>query len=99
MILNDTNGSQNVLISSSGNSYWNAPSARFSIGTTVNTTDLFRVNGTTFSNNIMTWNPQNDNRSGIAWRFGEASIASVTPNRRLRVSVNGTEYYIGAIEV
>jgi hypothetical protein len=99
MILVDTNGSQNVLISSSGNSYWNAPSARFSIGTTVNTTDLFRVNGTTFSNNIMTWNPQNDNRSGIAWRFGEASIASVTPNRRLRVSVGGTEYYIGAVEV
>ena len=99
MILVDTNGSQNVLISSSGNSYWNAPSARFSIGTTVNTTDLFRVNGTTFSNDIMTWNPQNDNRSGIAWRFGEASIASITPNRRLRVNVGGTEYYIGAIEV
>jgi hypothetical protein len=99
MILVDTNGSQNVLISSSGNSYWNAPSARFSIGTTVNTTDLFRVNGTTFSNDIMTWNPQNDNRSGIAWRFGEASIASITPNRRLRVNVGGIEYYIGAIEV
>ena len=99
MILVDTNGSQNVLISSSANSYWNAPSARFSIGTTVNTTDLFRVNGTTFSNDIMTWNPQNDNRSGIAWRFGEASIASVTPNRRLRVNVGGIEYYIGAMEV
>jgi hypothetical protein len=99
MILNDTNGSQNVLISSSGNSYWNAPSARFSIGTNVNTTDLFRVNGTTFSNDIMTWNPQNDNRSGIAWRFGEATIASVTPNRRLRVNVGGIEYYIGAMEV
>jgi hypothetical protein len=99
MILVDTNGSQNVLISSSGNSYWNAPSARFSIGTTFNTTDLFRVNGTTFSNDIMTWNPSNDNRSGVAWRLGAATIGAVTPNRRLRVNVGGMEYFIGAVEV
>jgi hypothetical protein len=47
----------------------------------------------------MTWNPENDNRSGVAWRLGAASIASITPNRRLRVSVGGVEYYIGAVEV
>jgi hypothetical protein len=99
MILVDTNGSQNVLISSSGNSYWNAPSARFSIGTTVNTTDLFRVNGNTFTNTLMTWNPQNDNRSGVEWRFGSATIGTDIPNRRLRVSVGGMEYYIAAVEV
>ena len=69
------------------------------IGTTTSTTDTLRVNGTSFSNTIMTWNPENDNRSGITWRLGGVSNASITPNRRLRVNVGGVEYYIGAVEV
>jgi hypothetical protein len=47
----------------------------------------------------MTWNPENDNRSGVEWRFGAATIGTDTPNRRLRVSVGGMEYYIAAVEV
>jgi hypothetical protein len=69
------------------------------IGSDSDTGDKLRVNGTTFSNNIMTWNPQNDNRSGVAWRLGAASIGTDTLNRRLRVNVGGVEYYIGAVEV
>ena len=70
------------------------------IGTTSNAAaDKLRVNGNTFTNTLMTWNPQNDNRSGVEWRFGAASIASITPNRRLRVNVGGIEYYIAAVEV
>ena len=69
------------------------------IGTTTDSGDKLRVNGTSFSNTIMTWNPENDNRSGIAWRLGGVSNASITPNRRLRVNVGGVEYYIGAVEV
>jgi hypothetical protein len=69
------------------------------IGTTTDTSDKLRVNGTTFSNNIMTWNPANDNRSGVAWRLGAASIGTDILNRRLRVNVGGVEYYIGAVEV
>jgi hypothetical protein len=88
--LTDSTSNIRMIIASNGNVL---------IGTTDNPGDKLRVNGTTFSNEIMTWNPQNDNRSGIAWRFGEASIASVTPNRRLRVNVGGIEYYIGAMEV
>jgi hypothetical protein len=70
------------------------------IGTTSNAAaDKLRVNGNTFTNTLMTWNPENDNRSGVAWRLGSATIGAVTPNRRLRVSVDGMEYYIGAVEV
>jgi hypothetical protein len=69
------------------------------IGTITDTSDKLRVNGTTFSNNIMTWNPANDNRSGVAWRLGAASIGTDILNRRLRVNVGGVEYYIGAVEV
>jgi hypothetical protein len=69
------------------------------IGTQTDSGDKLRVNGTTFSNDIMTWNPQNDNRSGVAWRLGAATIGAVTPNRRLRVNVGGMEYFIGAVEV
>jgi hypothetical protein len=70
------------------------------IGTTSNAAaDKLRVNGNTFTNTLMTWNPQNDNRSGVEWRFGAATIGTDTPNRRLRVSVGGMEYYIAAVEV
>ena len=69
------------------------------IGTTSNSGDKLRVNGTTFTNEIMTWNPQNDNRSGVAWRLGAATIGTDILNRRLRVNVGGVEYYIGAVEV
>jgi hypothetical protein len=69
------------------------------IGTTTNSGDKLRVNGTTFTNDIMTYNPQNDNRSGVAWRLGAATIGTDTLNRRLRVNVGGVEYYIGAVEV
>jgi hypothetical protein len=70
------------------------------IGTTSNAAaDKLRVNGNTFTNTIMTWNPENDNRSGVAWRLGAATIGAVTPNRRLRVNVGGVEYFIGAVEV
>jgi uncharacterized protein YaiE (UPF0345 family) len=69
------------------------------IGTTTDPGDKLRVNGNTFTNTIMTWNPENDNRSGVAWRLGAASIATITPNRRLRVNVGGVEYYIAAVEV
>jgi hypothetical protein len=69
------------------------------IGTTTNTGDKLRVNGNTFTNTLMTWNPENDNRSGVEWRFGAASTLSITPNRRLRVSVGGVEYWIAAAEV
>jgi hypothetical protein len=98
MILRASNGSTNVKISSTGDSYWAAPSAKFSIGTSINTTDLLRVNGNTFTNTIRTFNPENDNRS-VEWRLGSASIATITPNRRLRVSVDGIEYYIAAVEI
>jgi len=69
------------------------------IGTTSDSGDRLRVNGTTFTNEIMTYNPQNDNRSGVNWRLGAASIGTDTLNRRLRVNVGGVEYYIGAVEV
>ena len=69
------------------------------IGTTTDSGDKLRVNGTTFSNEIMTLLPEAESRSNINWRFGAASIASITPNRRLRVKVGGVEYYIGAVEV
>jgi hypothetical protein len=69
------------------------------IGTTTDSGDKLRVNGTTFTNDIMTFNPQNDNRSGVAWRLGAATIGTDTLNRRLRVNVGGVEYYIGAVEV
>jgi hypothetical protein len=69
------------------------------IGTITDSGDRLRVNGTTFSNDIMTWNPANDNRSGVAWRLGAASIGTDIPNRRLRVNVGGVEYYIAAVEV
>jgi len=69
------------------------------VGTQTDSGDKLRVNGNSFSNTIMTWNPQNDNRSGVAWRLGSASILTVIPNRALRVNVGGVEYYIGAIEV
>ena len=69
------------------------------IGTGTDSGDKLRVAGTTFSNEIMTLLPEAESRSGINWRFGAASIASITPNRRLRVKVGGIEYYIGAVEV
>jgi hypothetical protein len=69
------------------------------IGTTTDSGDKLRVDGNTFTNTIMTWNPQNDNRSGVAWRLGAATIGTDTLNRRLRVNVGGVEYYIGAVEV
>jgi len=69
------------------------------IGTQTDTGDKLRVAGTTFTNELMTLSPENESRSGINWRFGAASIASITPNRRLRVKVGGVEYYIGAVEV
>ena len=69
------------------------------IGTITDSGDKLRVNGTTFTNDIMTWNPQNDNRSGVAWRLGAATIGTDILNRRLRVNVGGVEYYIGAVEV
>jgi hypothetical protein len=69
------------------------------LGTTTDSGDKLRVAGTTFTNEIMTLFPEAESRSGINWRFGAASIASITPNRRLRVKVGGVEYYIGAVEV
>jgi hypothetical protein len=69
------------------------------VGTNTDSGDKLRVAGTTFSNTLMTWNPANDNRSGVAWRLGAASIGTDILNRRLRVNVGGVEYYIGAVEV
>jgi hypothetical protein len=69
------------------------------IATTTDSGDKLRVNGTNFSNEIMTLSPETEGRSGIVWRFGAASIATIIPNRRLRVKVGGVEYYIGAVEV
>jgi len=69
------------------------------VGTQTDSGDKLRVNGTTFSNEIMTLLPEAESRSGIVWRFGAASIATIIPNRRLRVKVGGVEYYIGAVEV
>jgi hypothetical protein len=68
------------------------------IGTTTDSGDRLRVNGTTFTNEIRTFLPEADSVS-TPWRFGTASNASITPNRRLRVNVGGIEYYIGAVEV
>jgi hypothetical protein len=69
------------------------------IGTTTDTGDKLRVNGTTFTNEIMTLSPESESRSGIVWRLGSASIGTIVNNRRLRVKVGGVEYYIGAVEV
>lgn len=99
MFLVASNGSQNVKISSTQFSYWAAPGVNFAIGTSSDSTDKLRVAGTTFTNEIMTLLPEAESRSNINWRFGAASIASITPNRRLRVKVGGIEYYIGAVEV
>jgi hypothetical protein len=68
------------------------------IGTDTDPGYKLRVNGTTFTNDIRTFLPEADSVS-TPWRFGTASIASITPNRRLRVNVGGVEYYIGAVEV
>jgi hypothetical protein len=92
-------GGNNSALSAWANLAINFDGGNVLIGTTTDTSDKLRVNGNTFTNTLMTWNPENDNRSGVEWRFGAASIASITPNRRLRVSVGGTEYYIGAVEV
>jgi hypothetical protein len=91
------------------NIYNNGPSTAISmviegngnvlISTETDSGDKLRVNGTTFTNEIMTLSPETEGRSGVAWRLGAASIASITPNRRLRVKVGGVEYYIGAVEV
>ena len=69
------------------------------IGTTTDSGDKLRVNGTLFSNTIMTWNPENDNRSGVPWRFGAKSDTIYTSNKSLRVNVGGIEYWILAREV
>jgi hypothetical protein len=69
------------------------------IGTTTDSGDKLRVNGTTFSNEIMTWNPENDNRSGVPWRLGAKSDTIYTSNKSLRVNVGGVEYWILAREV
>jgi hypothetical protein len=68
------------------------------IGTDTDPGYKLRVNGTTFTNDIRTFLPEADSVS-TPWRFGTASIATITPNRRLRVNVGGVEYYIGAVEV
>jgi hypothetical protein len=73
-------------------------SGNIMIATTTDSGDKLRVNGTTFTNDIRTFLPEADSVS-TPWRFGTASIASITPNRRLRVNVGGVEYYIGAVEV
>jgi len=94
---------ERLRITAGGNILMSAFSAgNVIIGTTSDSGDRLRVtggNGITFTDAIMTYNPNNDNRSGIAWRLGGVSIASITPNRRLRVNVGGVEYYIGAVEV
>jgi hypothetical protein len=69
------------------------------IGTLTNSGDRLRVVGTTFSDEIMTLLPEAESRSNINWRFGAASIGSLTTNRRLRVKVGGVEYWIAAVEI
>jgi hypothetical protein len=69
------------------------------INTTSDSGHKLRVNGQTFTNELITLAPEAESISGAEWRFGTASIASITPNRRLRVKVGGVEYYIGAVEV
>ena len=69
------------------------------IGTTTDSGYKLRVSGTTFTDELITLAPETEGVSGASWRFGTASIASITPNRRLRVKVGGVEYYIGAVEV
>jgi hypothetical protein len=74
-------------------------SGNIMIATTTDSGDKLRVNGTTFTNEIMTLSPEAESRSAINWRLGAASIGTIVNNRRLRVKVGGVEYYIGAVEV
>lgn len=96
-LLANSLGSTNIQLLSNGTSILNGGNVL--IGTTTSTGDKLRVAGNTFSNTIMTWNPENDNRSGVEWRFGAASTLSIIANRRLKVSVGGVEYWIAAAEV
>jgi hypothetical protein len=68
------------------------------IGTTTDSGDRLRVNGNTYTNTIRTLKPDSDNRS-VEWKFGEASTLSITANKRIRVSVDGVEYWLAAAEV
>jgi hypothetical protein len=68
------------------------------IGTTTDSTDRLRVNGNTYTNTIRTLKPDSDNRS-VEWKFGEASTLSITANKRIRVSVDGVQYWLAAAEV
>jgi hypothetical protein len=68
------------------------------IGTETDSGDRLRVNGNTYTNTIRTLKPDSDNKS-VEWKFGEASELSITANKRIRVSVNGVEYWLAAAEV
>jgi len=89
-LLINTNNTEQMRITSGGNVL---------IKTTTDTSHPLRVNGRTFTNELVTLAPESESISSAEWRFGTASIASITPNRRLRVKVGGVEYYIGAVEV
>jgi hypothetical protein len=68
------------------------------IGTTTDSGDRLRVNGNTYTNTIRTLKPDSDNRS-VEWKFGEASTLSITANKRIRVSVDGVQYWLAAAEI
>jgi hypothetical protein len=67
------------------------------IGTTTDTSDKLRVNGNTFTDTITTLRPDTESKSS-AWRLGLASSGTITPDRLIRISVGGLEYFIPARE-
>jgi hypothetical protein len=68
------------------------------IGTTTDSGDKLRVAGNTFTDTITTLRPDTESKSS-AWRLGLASSGTITPDRLIRISVGGVEYYIAAVEV
>jgi hypothetical protein len=77
--------------------YVNRQGGNFLIGTITDTGDRLRVNGNTFTDTITTLRPDTESISS-AWRLGLASSGTITPDRLIRISVGGLEYFIPARE-
>jgi hypothetical protein len=67
------------------------------IGTDTDTSDKLRVGGNTFTDTITTLRPDTESKS-VAWRLGVVSSGTTTPDRLIRVMVDGIEYNIPARE-
>jgi hypothetical protein len=70
------------------------------IGVSSDSGDRLRVtggNGNTFTDTITTLRPDTESKSS-AWRLGLASSGTITPDRLIRVMVDGIEYNIPARE-